>query len=225
MRLWMENGQNIKDVIVKWNGGEDSLVIPAKFKTGLDSIDVLIPGLEEKSYSFDIHTIDNFGNRSLTYTQFGSTYGATYQASLQNRRVKAASLTDVVGKVEWYAPAENMVFTEVKFVNLRGTDTTVRFPASDFSVDIEIPADAEFQFRSLYIPEAEAIDTFATAWSTDKVPDYFTFDRSNWEVIAVSDEKVSDGGGKTTLIDGDLSTYWHSNGRPTRPSRTGPSLI
>jgi hypothetical protein len=36
-------------------------------------------------------------------------------------------------------------------------------------------------------------------------------DRSEWVVLEVSDEKESDGGGKNTLIDGNVTTYWHSN--------------
>jgi hypothetical protein len=42
-------------------------------------------------------------------------------------------------------------------------------------------------------------------------------DRSNWEVIAVSDETASDGGGKNTIIDGNPGTYWHSQWGPDIP--------
>jgi hypothetical protein len=218
MRLWMENAQNIKEVIVSWNGGQDSMVLPLALKPGRDSIEVLLNGLEEKSYSFNIYTMDNFGHRSLTYTQFGSTYGATYGASLQNRRIKAISLSETAGSIEWFAPAEGMILNEVKFVNRRGTDTTVRFPAASFSVGIEAPGSTEFQYRSLYIPEPESIDTFATAWGTDKLPDFYAIDRADWEVLEVSDETASDGGGKSTLVDGNLGSYWHSKWDPNTPS-------
>jgi hypothetical protein len=42
-------------------------------------------------------------------------------------------------------------------------------------------------------------------------------DRSNWRVIAVSDEKASDGGGKDAIIDDVLTTYWHSQWGPDIP--------
>ncbi|WP_423735854.1 DUF4998 domain-containing protein [Chitinophaga caseinilytica] len=214
MRLWMINGQNIKNIIVLWNGRQDSLVLAAKLKTGRDSIDVMINGLVEKNYSFDIYAVDNFGHRSLTYTTFGATYGAQYTALLQNRRIKKMALYETAAAIDWFAPAENMIFNELKFKNRRGTDTVVRFPADDFTVNIDAAGSTPFQYRSLYIPEAEAIDTFATAWASDVLPEYFTFDRSNWEVLAVSDETASDGGGKATLIDGDHGTYWHSQWGP-----------
>ena len=218
MRLWMENAQNIKQVVVLWNSGQDSLIVPMVLKPGRDSIEVLLNGLEEKAYSFDIYALDNFGHRSLNYTQFGAAYGATYTASLQNRRIKSISLTETEGKIEWFAPAEGMIINEIKFINRRGTDTTVRFPASSFDVAIDAPGSTTFKYRSLYIPEDEAIDTFATAWGEDKLPDFYTIDRSGWEAIAVSDETASDGGGKDALVDGDLGSYWHSQWGPNIPS-------
>ncbi|WP_109700601.1 DUF4998 domain-containing protein [Chitinophaga deserti] len=214
MRLWMENGQNIKNIIVSWNGGADSLIIPMKLKTGRDSIETLLPNLVEKAYSFNIYAVDGFGHRSLTYTQFGTTFGDAYAGSLQNRRLKKISLTETEGLLEWFAPAEGMILNEVKFINRRGTDTTVRFASSSFSVGIDAPGGTTFQYRSLYIPQSEAIDTFASAWASDKLPDFYTIDRSAWEALSVSDETASDGGGKDALIDGDLGSYWHSQWGP-----------
>lgn len=42
-------------------------------------------------------------------------------------------------------------------------------------------------------------------------------DRSEWEVIDCSSERVDDGGGKNTVIDGKLDTYWHSMWEPDAP--------
>jgi len=38
-------------------------------------------------------------------------------------------------------------------------------------------------------------------------------DRSQWEVIEVSSEEVSDGGGKNAILDGKPETYWHNRWR------------
>jgi hypothetical protein len=40
-------------------------------------------------------------------------------------------------------------------------------------------------------------------------------DRSNWLVLAVSDETASDGGGKNTMLDDNLTNYWHSQWQPS----------
>lgn len=214
MRLWMVNGQNIKEAVIAWNGGQDSLVLPLKLQMGLDSIDLTLNDLEEKSYSFNIYSMDNFGHRSLVYTAFGTTYGNNFAATLQNRRIKSMSLTETEGSIEWYAPAEGMILNELRFINRRGTDTTVRFPADAFTFAIDAPGGTEFQYRSLYIPEAEAIDTFPSPWATAKLPDFYSINRADWQALSVSDETASDGGGKAALIDGNLGSYWHSQWGP-----------
>jgi len=38
----------------------------------------------------------------------------------------------------------------------------------------------------------------------------FQYDRSTWQALSVSDETASDGGGKNSLIDNNLTNYWHS---------------
>ncbi len=64
------------------------MILPLALKPGRTASRCCSTGSGKKSYSFNIYTMDNFGHRSLTYTQFGSTYGPTYAASLQNRRIK-----------------------------------------------------------------------------------------------------------------------------------------
>lgn len=44
-----------------------------------------------------------------------------------------------------------------------------------------------------------------------------TLERTNWEVIDCSSEEPSDGGGMAAIIDGNLSTYWHSRWQSNIP--------
>lgn len=39
---------------------------------------------------------------------------------------------------------------------------------------------------------------------------------TGWEAIDCSDERADDGGGKAAVLDGNLSTYWHSQWGPGR---------
>ncbi|ULT40693.1 DUF4998 domain-containing protein [Niabella defluvii] len=133
MRLWMVNGVNVKEVVVRWNNGADSMVVPVSFKSGRDSMEVLLTGLEEKSYAFNIYSIDNFKNRSLTYTQFGAVYGSLYASTLVNRRIRQITLTEAAAGIEWFAGGEGMIYNEVKYVSkFSGLDTVIRIPASSF---------------------------------------------------------------------------------------------
>ncbi len=218
MRLWMVNGINVKEVVVSWNSGTDSLVVPVSFKSGRDSMEVLLTNLEEKSYAFNIYSIDNFKNRSLIYTQFGAAYGSLYASTLVNRRVRQVSLTEAAAVIEWFAGGEGMILNEIKYVSkFSGLDTVLRVPGSSFSTSFNAKAGSAFQYRSLFIPQAASIDTFYTNWDNGQLPETYLFDRSLWKVLAVSDERASDGGGMNTLIDGNLDSYWHSQYDPHAP--------
>ena len=67
-------------------------------------------------------------------------------------------------------------------------------PANDSSVDC---ADAKpgtsFELRSLYIPETETLDTFATAWATSVLtfPLPSVQERSGGDTIAVPNETMN----------------------------------
>ena len=207
------NAPNVKSVELSWNGGADSLSVPVSFNSSYDSISVVLENLEEKSYTFEVRLVDNFGHSSLTVTDFGTAYGNNYQASLMGRRIKDVSLTDKGATIGWYSAAEGLLANEVKYVRKDGTEEIVRTSSSDFATFCPDAKPGEnFEFRSLFIPEAESIDTFYVAWHEydEAFPDEYVFDRTGWSVLEVSDETASDGGGMNTLLDGDLSTFWHS---------------
>lgn len=212
-RFWLNNSPNVKTVNVFWNSKMDSLAIPVSPSTGLDSAAVFIPGLDEKSYTFDIKTTDNFGHQSLWVTNFGNAYGSGYESSLMERRVRELELDDNKGIVTFYTGIEDMVRTEVRYQTNSGKTAIVSTSRSDNELYCpDAKAGSGFEYRSLFIPEEEAVDTFALAWQESEIvfPELFQYDKSNWEVLAVSDETASDGGGMHMLLDGNLESYWHS---------------
>lgn len=217
-RGWVYNGVNVEKLIVKWNNGNDSVAIPAQFKTGMDSLEMMLTDMEEKSYTFQIYTIDNFGHLSLTVTDFGSSYGDIYASSLIDRRIKSIGLTDMIGTVEWFSAPEGIIFNEVRYKHSNGVTSIARVPDTEFSTVLSPrpTANSELEYRSLYIPESESVDTFYTAWVKypDLFPATFIYDKSNWKIESFSDDKPSDGGGVNTLIDNNLDSYWHSQWGP-----------
>lgn len=208
------NAPNVKSVDVYWNDGLDSLIIPVSLGSGYDSLDVVLDNMQEKSYTFNVHMTDHFGHKSLPVTNFGSSYGVSYQSTLNDRRIKGISLFDTGGVIDWYSSMEGLVRNEIRYTRKDGTEALVCMSAKEYAVTCaDIQPGSTFKYRSLYIPEEEAIDTFATAWKTheEAFPSEYKFDRTNWAVLAVSDETASDGGGKDALIDDKLDTWWHSN--------------
>lgn len=161
------NAPNVQSIDVYWNDGLDSLIIPVELKTGYDSISVVLDNMEEKSYTFDVRTTDNFGHKSLYLTDFGTSYGETYQSRLSDRRIKTVSLSDKGGTVTWYFAPADLVRSEIKYIKNDGSRSIVEAPATTDVVELQdIKPGSVLEYRSLYIPEAEAIDTFATAWKT-----------------------------------------------------------
>ncbi len=228
-KYWIYDSPGVKSIVVYWNGGTDSLKIPIN-RTGttnemlVDSGSVIIGNLSEGSYTFSVKSFDSYGNSSLKVNGFANSYGENYEASLKNRRVKAISQFVVDGDavIDWYIASEEIVRGDVRYVKKDGTKAIVSLPASGNTLSCpEARSDNPFEYRTYFLPEPDAIDTFVTEWSYNKIK--FPYDRSGWEVVDVSDEQVSDGGGVVTILDGIVqsastgSNFWHSSWSPVVP--------
>ena len=227
---WLYDAPSVRSVNVYWNAGSDSIEIPIQ-KTGTavsdilsDSGKVIIENLPEGSYTFYVKTFDSYGNSSLKINGYANSYGANYEVSLKNRRVKAISqyVVDGDATIEWYIASDEMAGGEVRYMKKDGTKAVVSIPALGASPSCpDAKADSPFEYRTFFLPEPNAIDTFVTEWSYNKVR--FPYDRSDWEVVDVSDEQVNDGGGVVTIIDGIVqsatngSNFWHSSWSPAVP--------
>ena len=161
-RHWLYKSPNVRTVTLYWNSGADSLIIPVKPSAGLDSVFVIVPNLQERSYTFNVRTTDMFGHKSLVKTGFGTAYGADYENSLNDRNIDKFDLkvnevtctkdyvfeTGTV-RVSWIcernvtgisatllAAGTGMVRTEYSYTTKYGNDTTVIARASANSVEL-----------------------------------------------------------------------------------------
>ncbi len=159
----------VKEIKVYWNEYNDSTVVSYSREQDIDTVDIMIENLEEKSYEFDIYTSDGEGHRSIKVAVFGTAYGERYQKSLYQRTINTFSMAgeDTVS-IQWLPPDDLETKTEVKFVD-----------SSDAEIMLEVPVNAgktylaDFRhgitYRSWYLPEETAIDTFSTDWLTQEV--------------------------------------------------------
>ncbi len=216
-RCWFYKSPNVRSVDLYWNNNQDSLITSVMPSAGIDSIDILLPNMEEKSYTFNIRTTDMFGHKSLWTTDFGNAYGASYQTTLVDRRINEISMVEkngiIEGKVTFYSAISLQVRNQVRYEKNDGSVSIVTaLPEESEILCPDAKVGSSFETRSFYIPEEEAIDTFATEWvvSSKNFPVVYMYDRSAWKALAVSDETASDGGGMNAVIDGNLGSYWHS---------------
>lgn len=210
LKLWLYNATFVESVHIYWNSNLDSLVVPASFNPGMDSMDIIIPNLKENAYTFDVQTKDTRKVLSLKTTGFGSAYGAAFQSSLSGRSVKSAAVSNGNGEVLWNSADEKLFCTEVKYTRTTGEEVVVRSGQEDTkTICQQANASKGFTHRSLFLPDIMAIDTFYTEWSENiKFP--VILDRTNWEIIFATTQ-VSGSYPAKAMIDGNMNSFWHSD--------------
>ncbi|MDR1156345.1 MAG: hypothetical protein LBL04_16705 [Bacteroidales bacterium] len=208
LKFWLFNAVNVKTVDLYWD--EDSLIIPVTPSAALDSLTVEVPCTEEKSYSFKVRTTDVFGNHSLWSTGFANSYGDFFRQSLVNRSIK--NLSD--GALAWYPPASNLIRSELRYTKIDQQKNTLNVPAEQTATQCADNADNLFEVRSFFLPEPDAVDTFAVAW--EEVRAVWQFPRTGWTVkycnswqgMPAETQPVE--GTPRLMLDGNFTTFWHS---------------
>ncbi len=159
---------------ISWNVGADSIVVPVS--AGMDTISCMINNLPENSYSFTIITYDKDGHNSVPLEVFGTTYGAKYRSRLLDRPVLAAQQKSS-GEVflAWGIADDNLgaLGTEIKYVNLKG-DTVYRFERKNIDTTFfqDYKSGTNYFYRTLFLPDSNAIDTFRTIFTKKEVVPY-----------------------------------------------------
>lgn len=213
MQFWLLESPNLKSVDVFWNNDKDSIVIPVSPSTGRDSLTFSIPLNEEKSYTFYVRTTDVFNNHSLKVPGSATSFGAIYKSSLVNRGVRSAQNNHSTTEIQWFGAPDFLFCTEVRYTDLNNERKTVRTFANESYTVCPLPKPGSlYEYRSLYCPE-NSIDTFYLDWV--QIKPLTKFDRSSWKILSVSDENP--GYKSINVLDGNLSTFWHSEWKPVAP--------
>lgn len=221
LKYYLMNAVNVNKCVVEWNEGNSSRSTDIAPKLPLDSLEIIIDGLEEKSYIFSIYTIDTNGNRSVKEQVTGSAYDQKFQSGLTNRpfvTIEGGGTTDSI-VVRWGTPAGGHTGVELTYNNRSGEPVSrVVLPEEDAIVIRDWESEGQMSYQSYYVPEPMAIDTFAANAEQVMMPMYIEFtgtpvDKTNWTIIDFSAEEPAEGapnGLATAAIDGNPATFWHS---------------
>lgn len=201
----LNNSPNVTSIDIYWNGRLDSLIVPVTPSTGLFEIDMFIPGLEEKSYSFEVRTTDTYGHKSLWTAGTGNAYGEIFQSTLSNRRIGNFIFAGESGSISWLTAVETLLYSEVRYKDTEGTVQVVKVMPDELTTVLE-NADPEgtFEYRSLFVPEPDAVDTFAVEWI--RIYPIAMFDKTGWTITCSSE---APGYSASFAIDGIANTAWH----------------
>lgn len=224
---WKLNADpRIDKCVITWNGCEQPVEIKAE-QTG-DFMSKILD-IPEGKYIFSVVVKSEAGKESLVKTVSGESYGDKYQSRLPQRGINSMTANLAGVTINW-APEEGCIGVSLSYTNNKGVKKTLKIGADDATTLIPdfVPA-STFTLSTLFKPELHAIDEIESVPSTMEFPAYYTVsksdwdktyhalyadtDRKGWTIEANTEEQGGEGpvnGYATAIIDGDLSTFWHS---------------
>ncbi|WP_299551485.1 DUF4998 domain-containing protein [Seonamhaeicola sp.] len=161
---------SIKKGRVYWNNRADSIDIDINITPIVrDEVSIIIPNLEEGSYIFEVFSMDSKGNRSVPVAQTGRSLGSNFITSLNNRRILSHVQTanDITFNMST-AIFDDYITNSFTYYNLAGELQTVSLTEDNLdSITIaltDIDITKNISYRSEYLPDGNAIDTFYTGY-------------------------------------------------------------
>ncbi|MDR1129898.1 MAG: hypothetical protein LBK96_02830 [Prevotellaceae bacterium] len=187
----LRNATNVTSVDISWNRGDSSQIIPVTPGAGYYWVSAWIPNMGEQSYTFEVQTSDAYGQHSLKTSGFANSYGELFQESLVNRPYRSFALTDrnreVSVELSWIAAAERLVWSEIRYDGDDGDMQTIRvLPSETATVCEKAMVNSVFEYRSAFLPEPEAVDTFYTDWQRIIPDPNYTLSMDGWTATASS---------------------------------------
>ena len=190
----------VSKIKVYWNNKTKSQ--EASVTTSSGKLNVIIPALEEGAYSFDIYTFDKAGNSSIPKTVIGNVYGDNYSNTLRERGIQYTNVIRGVGTIQWLASSAGVISTEVAYVDSNGVSKLIYTPAN-----VNVTTLAAFKegrnvtYRTLFLPEPGAIDTFFTpAIIRTVVQIPVLLDRTLFANVKVLNDKWQPNGGNANWV-------------------------
>jgi hypothetical protein len=168
----------ISKVKVYWDAGGqgDSTEKAVQRTAGVDTVRFSFNKLAEGTYTFYVYSYDNAGHRSIKTDVIGTVYGEKYIAQLVNRAIKSGTYDDIAktATVKWFGVGADIIGEEIIYTDLQGVVRKQVYKhdglADSLTMLPEYKKGNEFQFRTLYKPAPDAIDTFYSNYENRLIP-------------------------------------------------------
>jgi hypothetical protein len=171
LRYWITD-LRATQLKIFWNQMTDSLIVPIPTHQPADSIDVLIgdatSSIPEGNYTFQIVSSDGDGLESIIFERLGNVYGENFRMTLVDRFVRNLDYDSDNNEIaiNWGAPSssreigvEITYYSEDKENILHLTSEQLALQTVLENVNVE----KGVSYRTMFLPEPTAIDTFYTA--------------------------------------------------------------
>lgn len=152
---------------VYWNNGEDSISGNVVKTDQVDTVRLLFNDMEENYFQFDIYMFDKAGNSSIRSSQIGRVFGENYERSLLNRTYSSLVRKGENLIVEWMAGESDLLGIQIQYQNALN-ETIEKMTPGDVTIDTlyNFPVGGSFEYKSMFLPEPLALDTFYTVPTT-----------------------------------------------------------
>jgi hypothetical protein len=182
---------HVTKVKIFWNNGTDS--VKAKFTKGQDTLKVVADSLETAgSYTFNIYTYDQSGDKSVGQSETVKVYGSTYANSLLNRGINSTDgvKTNTSNRITiyWSKASSGSIGTVVKYTNIsnKADSVFVSVDSSETLITNISKKDSRLHYSTLYLPTA-SIDTFYTNTDFLNVKFYIVAKNHNYTGVFADD--------------------------------------
>ncbi len=178
---YISNAFNVKEIEVTWNKGKGKQVFPYKKSSNkTDKLELLIEGLEEQSYEFNVISRDKLANTSVNAITYATAYGETYRKNLNPRAIETFSFGNTGNALIELKPSDDLARdTEIKFSDDSGKEIICKISYDKTAGTLtNVDIDKPITYRTYYVPtsideetgEETSIDLFASDWSPFKLP-------------------------------------------------------
>jgi len=170
LEYWLTDPR-VKELHILWNQKRDSVVVSVPAHDPENALEVMIGNgngvISEGDHTFFIYSYDGKGHRSVVFESLISVYGERYQASLINRPLRKIDVTeDSLLVIEWGGSvSRDELGLLISYFDRDNELVESIIPTDSLKDPVvfkDIDITKEISYKTMYIPEEFAIDTFYT---------------------------------------------------------------
>lgn len=167
-----------------------------------DAFEMIIDGLEEKSYEFEVTTTDIQGNKSILQYCTGKAYGDIFRDSQQSRRIKGFSFSGIYFSAEWADKAESQYVVRTLFKyenNSNNYSEIIVLPDDNTTNLIDWKPGGKYEIHSEIVTGDNGFDTISLIPIEGYLPDenVFQLDKALFKGVSLKNDTFGDGYGGT----------------------------
>lgn len=210
----LKYGMDTKKCIIRWMPGDGALEVDVNRVESIDTFRVSIDNLPEGTYSFEVVTLDKYGNRSISTTKGGKTYGDRYIGSLRVRNLLNKEINGNDLMLSFASEAAEALRTKVFYLDSDGKRQEKLVSKGDNQ--LRLPSwkpRSEYEVKTYYVPEPNAVDTFTVSLK-DNFPERIVgMDKSKLRSLIMDNDIALNawGGALAQAWDNNYGNFAHSD--------------